>query len=118
MKQEEITLTIDGKELKAFEGAFDSANTAHLRRLLHYAVHQEGMGDYELLISGEELMQYDLELIDAVRVYLDLPNATWDELKDECVYDHIRQRFNSAIIEKKIPCFTTMITDYNDILNM
>jgi len=40
---------------------------------------------------------------------------TWDELKDNREYDQVRQRFNSAITERKIPCFTAAITNYSDI---
>jgi len=41
---------------------------------------------------------------------------TWDELKDEHDYDQIRQRFNRAIAERDVPCFTAAITNYNDVL--
>lgn len=41
---------------------------------------------------------------------------TWDELKDKYDYDQVRQRFNDVIAEKKIPCFSAAVTDYNDLL--
>ena len=41
---------------------------------------------------------------------------SWDELKEESDYDQVRERFNHAVVEKKIPCFTSTISNYNDIL--
>ena len=34
-------------------------------------------------------------------------NNSWDELKDEFQYECIRDRFNRAIMEQEIPCFST-----------
>ncbi|NND53063.1 MAG: hypothetical protein HKN54_11745 [Flavobacteriaceae bacterium] len=31
---------------------------------------------------------------------------TWDEIKDENQYECIKDRFNQAILEQKIPCFS------------
>jgi len=41
---------------------------------------------------------------------------TWDELKNEQDYDEIRRRFNSVIIEREIPCYTSAISNYDDML--
>jgi len=30
----------------------------------------------------------------------------WDELEDEQEYNHVKTRFNNAISERKIPCFS------------
>ncbi len=31
----------------------------------------------------------------------------WDEVQDEQEYRHVRARFDDAIVERKIPCFST-----------
>jgi len=31
---------------------------------------------------------------------------TWDELKDEHQYNCVRSGFNSALLDRRIPCFT------------
>lgn len=52
-----------------------------------------------------------------VRIYIrNGIKDTWDELKDEYDYDQVREKFNSAIVERRIPCFTAATTDYNDVL--
>ena len=33
-------------------------------------------------------------------------NDTWDELRDEHIYECFRQQFNTVIVERKIPCFS------------
>jgi len=44
---------------------------------------------------------------DQQRIYIrNAINDTWDELKDELEYDHVHTRFNLAVTERKIPCFT------------
>lgn len=32
---------------------------------------------------------------------------TWDELRDAASYERIRDQFNRAILEQKVPCFST-----------
>lgn len=39
---------------------------------------------------------------------------TWDEVKDERDYVQVRRRFDRAIVERKIPCFTAAMAHYTD----
>lgn len=42
----------------------------------------------------------------------------WDELEDEQEYRHIRSRFDNAVLERKIPCFSAGISAYRDMKDM